>query len=46
MNQQIHKTRRKCPFVQDVQVKGGIIISNNEKCDIINIVQATGMSSL
>ena len=23
------------PFVQHVQVKGGITISNNEKCDII-----------
>ena len=34
------------PFVQHVQVKGGITISNNEKCDIINFVQASGMSSL
>ena len=46
MNQHIHKTRGKCRFVQDVRVKGGIIISNNEKCDIINFVEASGMSSL
>ena len=35
------------PFVQHVQkVQGGITISNDEKCDIINFVQTTGMSSL
>ena len=33
-------------FVQYVQAKVGITISNNEKCDIINFVQASGMSSL
>ena len=33
-------------FVQHTVAEGGIIISNDEKCDIINFVQATGMSSL
>ena len=34
------------PIVQHVQVKGGITTSNNEKCDIINFAQASGMSLL
>ena len=33
-------------FVQHTVVKGRITISDNEKSDIINFVQPTGMSSL
>ena len=33
-------------LVQHAEVKGMITISNDEKCDIINFVQGTGMSSL
>ena len=33
-------------FIQHAEVTGRITISNDEKCDIINFVQSTGMSSL
>ena len=56
MNQHSLKTRGECffffkesivyLFVQHAVVKGRITIFNNEKCDIINFVQPTGMSSL